>query len=971
TLIIPITGKVLDPPGIAVTTLDALTTVLNHGETAKHPILIENTGIAALEVVATGNNWLTLTDAVSTTAAFPDYTYSYDVFNDGTNYQWLDIRKKGTQVPHIDDIFEMEKFWSTVKLPWPINYYGKDYSEIHIGINGILTFDQPTEIPFFERNIPSNLVKTLIAPYWTFAAFNTEIFPKEDVGIFYHNDEDKFVISWEYFSNYFGGIGDPISAQVIFYKNGTMKFQYKVNGIEDRTSFVTTIGLQNGDQTDFVKMPDRDNVIHGDGLAYVISPAKKHVIAAGSKLSAQINIDARNVFAGQYDATLKLRTNVPNQELLGKPISLTVNGTAEIAATQTEINFGEIMMTDTASSTKEFEIKNTGSQELLVSNLKIESGATDYTIETYTFSQGWFGGFWTWMNIEDLGGSFHPILPEESGLFRITYAPTTAGEINDKLLIESNATVAELSIPLMATVTYPPALTMQTKEVNSTLKYLTDTNSQFAIFDNSTGKGNLKYEISLDYMRKAITGITKTSESIAKYDKKVAVEKSLKSFPASKFGVSVYSAPTFNRVLSYEEKTSADNFLGYGGTQAFTSATRFNAGKEGFTLSHFQTYIEGTKNPKGTISYEIRAGGSSVAEATSIAQGTVDYDYTGTTTGEWLTLPMKESKRLYPNEDFYVIITYPYEIPFVQGVIKGVDNTPGRYMFESDEKWYDLQDENVFPGHAWMVRAAEDKFVSNAWVGINGTTSGSIAPGKDSKIQLDFTAANGARGDQHAYLNVRTNDPVNSIGRVPVKMHINEAPVFTNIPENAVVVAENAASTVKMTISDLEKNTFTVKSTDAPSWVTFKTVENEIAMAIAPGFENAGTYELNLTATDELGATSSMKMAIEVLNTNRAPVVLKSDKLIYSKLNHFDVQQFASYFSDLDKDTMTFTASVANETIATVTTGQTLGSFVIQTKAVGQTSLVLKATDAFGASTEQTIAMVVVNNRAPIALEAK
>ena len=38
---------------------------------------------------------------------------------------------------------------------------------------------------------------------------------------------------------------------------------------------------------------------------------------------------------------------------------------------------------------------------------------------------------------------------------------------------------------------------------------------------------------------------------------------------------------------------------------------------------------------------------------------------------------------------------------------------------------------------------------------------------------------------------------------------------------------------------------------------------------------------------------------------------------------------------------------------------------------MGQTSLVLKATDAFGASTEQTIAMVVVNNRAPIALEAK
>lgn len=148
---IQLSGKVLDPPGILVTNLDTIDTTLAHGETTKFPISIENNGIADLEVVATGNNWLTFSTPVTTTAT-PNFTYSYDVYNDGTNYQWLDIRKKGTQVPHVEDIFEMENFWENIKLPWPVKYYEKEYSEINVGINGILTFDTPTDIPFFDRN---------------------------------------------------------------------------------------------------------------------------------------------------------------------------------------------------------------------------------------------------------------------------------------------------------------------------------------------------------------------------------------------------------------------------------------------------------------------------------------------------------------------------------------------------------------------------------------------------------------------------------------------------------------------------------------------------------------------------------------------------------------------------------------------------------------------------------------------------
>jgi hypothetical protein len=970
---ITLSGKVLDPPGINITDLDLITETLQHGETSKHNLLIENTGKADLEVVATGTNWLTMSVPVSPSEAIPNFTYSYEAFNDGTNYQWIDIRKIGTQLPFPENVFDVEDYWNKITLPWSFNFYGKDYTDIQVGNTGVLTFDKPEESAALNDRIPTDLLKTMIAPYWTFGGFNTIDFPKEDVGVFYYSDADKFIISWEYLVNNFG-MGDPTSAQVIFYKNGTMKFQYKVEGTVDNNTNVTAIGLQNGDHSDFVAISNYANVNHGSGLAYVINPAQKQVIPAGTTLNAQIDIDTRNIYAGQYNGTLKLRTNVPNQEWLEKPINLTVTGAPIITSNVTEINYGEIMVNPAASYTQEFLVQNTGAEKLQISNIAIESGSAEYTIETYALFPGWDGGdYWSWANINDLGGVYAPILPGENAKFRITYAPTAAGSVSDHIVIESNATVAKMLLPIKAEVTLPPALVVQTKEVNSVVNYITDKDTQFAVFDNTNGGGTLKYELSIDYLRKAANGTTpsSSSKSITKITKSAKADQFLKSMPAAKGGVSAYSDPSFNRVLSYEDKMAADTHFGYDGGEPFTTATRFNAGKEGFTLSHFQTFMFGSEKPKGTIAYEIRAGGSSVAEATVIDQGYVDYVYEGGKNGAWVTLPIKEPKGLYPNEDFYVIITYPYELPFVQGSIAGIENTPGRYTLTDGEEWYDLQDSTLYPGYGWMVRAGEENYASNAWVSINGLSNGDIAPGGKKDVQLDFTAANGVRGDQHAVLNIRTNDPVTGMGQVPVNLHINEAPVFSNLPEETTVVNEASEVVVKIGLTDKENNKITVTSPNAPSWASFELTDGELAIKLAPGYETAGTYTLNYTAVDELGASTEMALEVKVLKTNRAPMTILSEDLVYSKLNYFDVREFRNYFTDPDADKMTFNATVANENIVTVTVGQELGQYVIETHAAGETMLTLTATDIFGLSTVQQIKVIVVNNQAPIALGAQ
>ncbi|MNQ38898.1 hypothetical protein D3C85_524930 [compost metagenome] len=544
-----------------------------------------------------------------------------------------------------------------------------------------------------------------------------------------------------------------------------------------------------------------------------------------------------------------------------------------------------------------------------------------------------------------------------------------AGIISDNVVIESNATVAQMKLPIKAEVILPPALSVQANEVNSVVNYLTDTDKQFATFDNSNGGGTLKYELSIDYLRKAATGITSRSEVMAKKAKTAKASSIVRSYPAPAGGTTVYADPSFNRVLAHEDKMAADTHFGYDGGEPFTAATRFNAGKDGFTLSHFQTFMFGMDKPAGTLAYEIRAGGSSVAEATIIEQGFVDYVYEGGKSGAWVTLPIKEPKGLYPNEDFYVVITYPYELPFVQGAVANIVDTPGRYtLSDGDGNWYDLQDAALYPGFGWMVRAGEEKYTSNAWVSMNGIANGEVAPGGKKEVQLDFTAANGVRGDQHAVLKVRTNDPVNTVGKIPVNLHINEAPLFSNVPAEVTVVKEASEVMVNIGLTDKENNAITVTSSNMPSWATFEVTTGNIAIKLAPGYETAGTYTIDFTAVDALGAASKMALEVKVLKTNRAPLAINTQDLVYSKLKYFDVRKFQDYFTDPDADKMTFNASVADKNIISVTVGQELGQFVIETLTAGETVLTLTATDIHGLSTEQKIKVTVVNNRAPVSL---
>lgn len=969
---IKISGTVVAPPAITINNLDEINQELNHGETISHPLLIENTGSANLEVVATGNDWLTLSANKKTSNILPSFSYNYEMYNDGSNYQWQDIREKGTQLPFPEEVFNPSQYWKNIQLPWSINYYGKEYSNIYIGYNGIVTFDEPTNVDFFNRSFPSNLFKTLIAPYWAFAGFETSLYPKKEIGIFYSSDSDKFIISWEYFSNYFGGIGDPISAQVIFYKNGTMKFQYKLIGNLDFTTKSTTIGLQNSDQSDFVNISFNSNVNHGNGLVYILSPAKKHIIPAGSTLAAQLDIDARNIYSGDYTGTLKIKTNAPQQEYFEKIVHLKVLGDPLISSDIKDINYGDIFIDPNSTYTKEFYIINSGSKTLQISNMIIESGTSDFKIETYIFVPGWFGGgFWTWMDIKDLWTGYPSILPGEKSKYRISYYPNKIGKTEEKLVVESNAKDPVLSIPILANVSLPPLFELQTESITSNLNLLTETDTKNVIFNNKYGIGTLQYELAIDYLRKSPFAKS-YNESIQKYVKKYNQETLLQSIPVSdSIKTNSISKKSFNRELSHENADDAETYLGFDGSLPFTTATKFNAGNKGFTLSHIQSFINTSKKSSGNISYEIRAGGTSIIDAVTIDKGNIDYTYTGTEKGYWISLPISNPKEFYPNEDFYIILTYPFDLAHAQGAISGVDQNPGRYMFEANDIWYDLQSENVYPGYAWLVRAAETNFVNNAWVSINNANDGNIPSGESKTIQLDFNAANGERGDQFAILKIRTNDPIKKTGQVPIKLHINQAPSVSKEFTEDIKVNEASEKLINYKLSDPENNTINIELKNAPIWATAEIINQNAILKLTPDYKTAGTYSFILIAKDQYNAITETKVEVEVLKTNRAPIAKKVQDIFYSKLNHFDVRLFNDYFTEPDDDEMSYSLKVDKQNIISTTIGQEQAKFVIETLQEGECLLTLIATDSYGAITEQNVKVIVRNNKAPDALEYK
>ncbi len=600
-------GNVIEAPAILVD-LTTIQETLAYGDTSTHALSIKNTGKADLEVVAVGKQWLTFeADATGSSPQTPGFTYAYEKLNDGSVYQWVDIRRSGTQLPFVEDPDNNKAYWRDLELPFPFQFYGQTYTKLKIGENGIISFDEDPAIMSFEDHLPTETEGTFLMPYWSFAGFNTTLFEKQDVGLFYQFYDDKVIISWNYLINRFGGMGDPMSAQVVLYKNSTIKFQYRVEEDgADETSNFTSIGVQQN-PSNAVIISDHVSLDYGKGLAYILVPAQKHTIPAGSVLAGQINIDARNIYAGQYNEKLKIQTNVPGKENLEKAVQLTVTGEAVITTTDT-VDFGQKMILFDhgmpVANFQDIEIKNTGSAAVDITWADMVDNSKNLSLVIWAYVDAWIGKEWRWADINEFyyDGAFEPpvfrLLPGDQLDAKAIFYPAEVGEVTDELVLTSN--LGETKIVLKGSAVEPPAIKVTTTSVDVVMNTPAETVEKKIKFNNLKGKSDLKYDVSIDYGRPSTSVTSEAVSDIARANSSITVG----NVEVTSGGVTTFAS--YNRTISHTDKQVNEGSVGLGGGVPFTVGTKYNAGPEGFNISHIETWFasgdltEGTDQSRGS-----------------------------------------------------------------------------------------------------------------------------------------------------------------------------------------------------------------------------------------------------------------------------------------------------------------------------------------------------------------------------------
>jgi len=958
TYTIHVTGKVVPAPAINVD-LAAVNQTLNYKETASVPFSIDNTGVAPMEVSVTGKQWVTYEASASTPSSV---TYQVEKLNSGEVYQWIDIRKTGVHLDYSGNIFEPEGYWEQLDLPFPFEFYGVTYDKIKIGVNGVASFENAPPVMYFSDEIPSaDFDGAYIMPYWTFGAFDATSFPADDVGIFYQTYDDKVIITWSYFINNFGGMGDPMSAQMFLYKNGTIKFQYKVentNNGGDQTSTFTHIGLQQN-KNKGISISPKIPLDYGTstGLAYVLTPEKQHTVAAGSSLTGNIVFNSNNVYGGVYNANLKIKSNVPNMELQNKPVQLTVNG-APVYVAPDSIKFGKVMISNPTTTSISFEIKNTGSSPLVITNMKKLVGSSQrmtFLAWVYAYSALPPAG-WSWQWTDATFATFPlTVGANETLKMQVDHNPNNAQNYNEGLIITNNSRID--TIRFTSTAYRAPGLEVVTTPIKETMNTMTEVVNRkipFNTTNTNNGQGNLNYTVGIEFGRPATTS---SSESVATTPSAVV---SLNQTTASGNSLGTSTSSTYNRTISYTDKAVAKNWIGTGGSAPFTVATKYNAGPQGFSISHVETYFRSETVTAGKVLVEIRAGGTSVATATKIAQGLADFNHIDEdNSGSWVTVTLDQVGGIYPNEDFYVIVTNPLGIEYPQGVVDDETTTSGRYFYYDvdQSQWFDINSYSQFKTTGWLMLAAEQSAGNTSWLSITSSLQGSLVPAAKDTIRLTMDGHYAMRGDQIANIVLTTNDPAKKVTRIPVSLHVNTAPRFVFEAE-PILMSENETRTIAIPVSDQEDDTFTMTAGGTYADATHTLTDGVLTITLTPEYGDAGTYTYTYEATDEHGAISAVTLSVEVIHMNRGPEFIGDQKTINfaatGSLNEFAIDDL---FSDPDGDDFTYNLSSGNT--QSVVVFESEETFLVRPVEVGESKLAFVLTDTHGAVTHDTLTVVV------------
>ncbi len=148
-----------------------------------------------------------------------DHTDTSDYADYAPQFDWIEINPvlddidfNGTMLP-LQDSTDNQDDAIVVDLPFPVRYYGEQFFQITVTVNGFVALGAQPDLPL-QRNwtIPSPLgPDAMIAPYWD------ERMTGDDSAILWHHDENNNRLIIEWYRVYDAGGFNPCTFELIIY----------------------------------------------------------------------------------------------------------------------------------------------------------------------------------------------------------------------------------------------------------------------------------------------------------------------------------------------------------------------------------------------------------------------------------------------------------------------------------------------------------------------------------------------------------------------------------------------------------------------------------------------------------------------------------------------------------------------------------------------------------------------------------
>lgn len=942
-------STIVNAPDIEITPAQ-FTETLPSGENKQLDMAIKNTGENTLTYSITPTTILyPVNDTLKANESL-DYIYSSSIDDDNILYQWEDI----TDSPVY---YKAEYFYANIsfeqELPFEFTFYGKTYDKIYVYGPGFITFKKFPSADLWPEDFTVDFTP-YIAPYWGHhsPSSGTAPDPTQPVGVYYKAENDRVIIS---FIDYFNSKSSGLCFQAILYKNGHIKFQYKLleNGIQGGTFGINGLADEGADETQRLTLKSR---YLNMASAIEFYPVKTTELQPGETANLKMEASANGLLAGSYLTSNRVKTNVPAKPEIEIPLNLTVTG--EPAGEWPETLELPDFFVESSPQNYIFTFRNVGTAAYHITGLtwngfdnrplnpkfdvlywSTQSGGGP---NVQPRSQGnWASGLSTPidnLNMLEVG--------KEAQRFAISFMDKgNLGEVADTLVFSTDLPGHEtIKIPVKYNIVEPPVADVNPGKLDI---YAADKNFSADTNILLLNKGNYKldYKVSVEFDNN--TPLTQTAATVNNHSLPVSGLKekvetvSFQALPVTR------ASEEFTDSLGYEFEMERQMIV-VGppeGQDPYIACTEFTAPEGGFNIDRIEFLASLGEQESAEFVIEVRTGNSFNSNR---VLGTSSKMISGGPEGEGVKASVKQIDfenpvYIYPNEKFWIYIYIPQQA-FIALVSTKSVATPLRYTLEYNGKWADLTELSEQYGSLGFVTSLYQKNTGFAWLTLN-TKEGTVAANGSEKIifRVDASKARYELNNK-ATLIITRNDPGNAGISIPVTLTKNTAPVITWV-DKQIRVKEEQDTTVRFTVADNENDDFEVTLEDESGIATLQVENGNITVALAPKYGDSGNHTFTLKAKDAFDNESALAVDYYVEKVNRAPVVVQQPADRTQKVGVVTENLvLTTVFSDPDGDDLTFTVRSSDRAVAEAFISEG-NCIVLAHKAGGEATITLNAYD--------------------------